>query len=162
MKRNYKFYESEAIEPKIISFDLPVPFHKNLDKNLKEQYGEDLTFVKEINHKERIIRLHNQYDSGKGTIYVTPLKRKKPRTRIDIKIKEIFSDIKTQILEIKMNGYINLVVMFTNNGNIIYKNATIKNGIISGYFVTKLSKERTTKYLVKNRYYPDEFKWHKT
>lgn len=70
MKRKYKFYDKEALVPTSITYDFPAPFEAHLDAQLKSEHGEELTFVKEINHRARIIRLHSAYDSGKGTLYV--------------------------------------------------------------------------------------------
>lgn len=70
MVRNYKFYDKEAIDPIIISYEFDPPFCSQLDEELKSTYGDDLIYVKEINHRDRIIRLHTAYDSGKGTLYL--------------------------------------------------------------------------------------------
>lgn len=74
MKRNYQFYDKEALNPtNVLRFDFPQPFEGNVDKWVKSEYGEALTFVKEINHRSRVIKLHGGYDSGKGTKYVPAL-----------------------------------------------------------------------------------------
>jgi len=74
MKRNYKFYDKESTDPIRVQYEFDSPFYENLDKHLKELYGNDLTFVKLIDHKSKIIKLHTGYDSGKGTVYVKPYK----------------------------------------------------------------------------------------
>lgn len=74
MIRNYKFYDPESIKSRIVKFNFPPPFYENLDKHLKEIYGSNLYHIKEINHKDHIIRMHSAYDTGKDTHYVAPYK----------------------------------------------------------------------------------------
>jgi hypothetical protein len=59
--------------------------------------------VKEINHRDKVIRLHSGYDSGKGTRYVPPVIVPK-RQRIDLRIAEILSKQNSNALKLVEQG----------------------------------------------------------
>lgn len=161
MRRNYKFFDKEEIDPRIIRYEFDPPFYENLDQELKEIYGEELTFVKEINHRDQIIRIHSGYDSGKGTRYVPPKPRKKPREKIDFRLKRILENQETNVLELQMEGEENLILNFREKVVTVYRDANFRNGTISGYFMTRFEKDRAFKFLLGRKYYPETFTYHK-
>jgi hypothetical protein len=73
MKLKYRFFDKEDNVGRFITYEFPVPFHENMDIEFKEMYGTDLTFLKELNHRDKIIRIHTAYDSVNGTHYVAPV-----------------------------------------------------------------------------------------
>jgi len=162
MKRNYRFYGKEAQEPTIWSFEFEGDFYEQVDKELKEIYGEDLTFVKEINHSDRIIRLHSGYDSGKGTLYVPPKKRKKQRERLPKRLQFIIDNQSSNVLKLE-NEYQgeNLMLIFHRNSIEIFKNGTFKNGYVSGirFLIINRRIESILKCLKNIGFYPYQFEY---
>jgi hypothetical protein len=75
MKRIYSFYDKEAITSIKITYDFPQPFYENLDRHLKEIFNP--LFIKEINHRDKVIKIHSAYDSGKGMEYIPFVKVEK-------------------------------------------------------------------------------------
>lgn len=134
MKLKYKFFDKEDWKGRTILYEYDVPFIENMDNDLKSMYGENLTFVKELNHRDRIIRIHSAYDSGKGALYISPYPRKKPRKKLKLRLKEILESKKTNVLKIE-NEYENehLFIIFSPKYLSIFKEGTYVNGIVSGY-----------------------------
>ena len=156
MKLKYKFFDKEDWKGRIIVYEYDAPFIENMDNDFKSMYGENLTFVKELNHKDRIIRIHSAYDSGKGTLYVPPNKRKKPRKKLRLRIKEILENKKTNILKIE-NEYENehLYILFSLKYLSIFKEGNYKNGMVSGYKTVISNNEFSLFSFLKNKnYYP--------
>ncbi len=157
MIRNYKFYDKEATRPVIVTYEFDPPFYENLDEELKSQYGEDLTFVKEINHRDRIIRIHTAYDSGKGTLYVPPAKRKKRRTNLKKRIAQILEDKDSDFLEVKNEYDENLILIFDHKDVVeIFGPAYFKNGNVFGYRIAYIDNTLETifRFLKRHKFYP--------
>lgn len=104
MIRNYKFYDPESTKSRIVRYNFPAPFYENLDKYLKEIYGSNLYHVKEINHKDHIIRIHSAYDTGKGTHYVAPYKYGELKASI-LSFKKIINNTKEIFEPIDVSMY---------------------------------------------------------
>ncbi len=167
MKLNYRFFDKEDFEGRIITYEFDVPFHKNMDDELKSIYGESLTFIKEINHRDKIIRLHTAFDSGKGTKYVPPRPRKAPRQKLPIRIKNILLDKPKHsfyyVLELE-NEYeekLHLIFYEAINQLHIFNDSTVsENGSVSGYRTVIDSKEkRLVSYLGGLKFYPYKYKY---
>lgn len=167
MVRNYKFYGKEETKPVIISYEFEPPFYDNLDEELKMQYGEDLTFVKEINHREKVIRIHSAYDSGKGTLYIPPAKRKKRRTNFKKKVFQIFSEKDSDFLEIKNEVQFendfdeNFILIFHKEKIEVFRDARFRNGSVMGYRLTIIDNtpEAAFLFLKRNKHYPYFYKF---
>ncbi|QKX07701.1 hypothetical protein HN014_22135 (plasmid) [Aquimarina sp. TRL1] len=161
MIRNYKFYDKEAIEPRIISYEFDPPFYENMDAELKEIYGSNLTFVKEINHRDKIIRIHSTYDSGKGTLYIPPAPRKKRRINFKTKVSIILSEKKSTILELKNEYFENLIFLFRKDRIEIFGDATFLNNSVSGYRLRFIdnNEESVFKFLKSKEFYPYHYEY---
>lgn len=161
MVRNYKFYDKESIKHTIVSYEFEPPFYKNLDAELKSIYGEALTFVKEINHKDKIIRIHSAYDSGKGTLYVPPIPRKKRRTNLNKRIEDIFKDKKSTVLELKNEYSENFIFLFRVEKIEIFSEATFRNNSVSGFRIAFIDKsvKSVFKFLKLKKFYPYNYEY---
>jgi hypothetical protein len=161
MKLKYKFFGKEDFEGRTVVYEYDAPFHKNMDEDLKSIYGENLSFVKEINHARKIIRLHSAYDSGKGTRYVAPLPRKKPRKPFPKLIKEIYDNQTTNLLKLEsVYEGDDIIIIFTTNYLQVFTQASIHNGQVGGF---KTNLENNFKslfnYLKRKNYYPIKFEY---
>ena len=81
MIRKYTFIDENG-RSSSYTYNLPMPFYTNVEKELETQFGEDLTPVVLIDHTNRIIRLHSKYDTGKGTMII-PYHKKDLRLPLD-------------------------------------------------------------------------------
>lgn len=161
MIRNYKFFDKGEVEPRIISYEFEPPFYDNFDNEMKMIYGESLTFVKEINHRDKIIRIHSAYDSGKGTLYVPPAPRKKRRTNLSVRVSNILDKKSSPVLELKNEYLENYILLFRKTHIEIFKEATFRNNLVSGYIVSHIDKnaKSLTSFLKSKKFYPYEYKF---
>lgn len=160
MKLKYTFFDKEDFEGRLITYEYDVPFHKNMDEDFKSMYGESLSFVKELNHRDKIIRIHTAYDSGKGTIYVPPVIKPR-RQNINLRVADILKQKSTNILKIE-NEYEDehLFICFSLRFISIFKNGTFDNGNVSGYRHTiDNTPNALLRYLKSKKYYPYTFKY---
>jgi len=165
MKLNYKFFRGESINYTVVQYDFPPPFHENLDRELKEMYGEDLTFLKEVNHRDRVIREHSAYDSGKGTRYVPPAKRRK---RIDLILREAVKSLdRYYVIEFSRDFTKSWYLMNSKSGAQLFINATMnEKGVVAGYNMGSftVSKKYGFSHLLevfkKEKFYPDNVTHH--
>ena len=165
MRLNYKFFDSEATEPVIVKYDLPTPFYENLERELKDEFGEELTFVRLIDHQSRVIRLHSAYDSGKGTTIIPPRKPRPPRKPINKVLEDIFKEQgESKILELKQDGYVNMVLIFHRKLIQVFSDARVntESMSVSGYSIITLEPETKAiiRYIRKKKYYPHQYKWY--
>jgi hypothetical protein len=86
MKRKYKVFLPESEKPITITFNFNS--YESLDKELKLKYGEG--HIQLIDHNSKVIKIYNQYDTGKGLTYI------KKSKNINFKALEdsILSDLK--------------------------------------------------------------------
>ena len=137
MVLKYRFFDKEDFEGHIVKYDFEPPFHANMDEEFKEIYGEQLTFIKELNHRDKIIRLHSAFDSGKGTKYVPPKPRKKPRRFLRLRIEDILLEKPKHtnfVLEIGNEYDEKIHLIFGLNYIIVFTGSTVnENGSVAGY-----------------------------
>jgi hypothetical protein len=165
MRLNYTYFDREEIQGRTVQYEFEPPFYENLDAELKMEYGEALTFVKEINHRDRIIRIHSAYDSGKGTKYVPPKKPKKGRQILRLRLKHILSLMPEDIpfvlkLENEWAGE-DLHIIWTQKWIRIIENGSVDSkGNVSGITdsITKID-GALFRYLRFNKFYPYEFEY---
>lgn len=162
MKLNYRFYDKEDFQGRIITYEYDAPFHKNMDEEMRSIYGEELTFVKELNHKDRIIRLHSGYDSGKGTKYVAPIPRKKAKQCLRLKIRDILLEKpkhSNYVLELENEDGKTIHLMFDEGRRHIHiftESNVSENGQVTGYrYVIDYIEQRLCLYLKDKNFYPD-------
>lgn len=170
MKRTYRFFDKEDYKGRKVTFDYPQPFYENMDADFRSIYGEDLYFIKELNHRDKIVRLHNAYDSGKGTRYVAPLvkPRKKRRLNFELRIKEIFdSNLVEQKTTLKVESeleYEGEATFFLFRKDLIYvftRASRAENGSVAGYRnVIDFTPNAVRNYLKVRNYYPELFAWY--
>ena len=161
MVRNYKYFDKDELEPRIVSYEFEPPFYENFDNEMKSIYGEALTFVKEINHRDKIIRIHSAYDSGKGTLYIPPAPRKKRRLNLKTKISNILDEKKSTVLELKNEYLENFIFLFRRDGIEIFGEATFRNNSVSGYRLRfiKNNHESVFNFLKSKDFYPYQYEY---
>ena len=131
MKRKYKFYGQECYDYNYITYDFPVPFIENLDNYLRDLYGSNLMFVKEINHELRVIRLHTAYDSGKGCKYIPQNVKISARDKIK---KILEGDLPSNILILDYDdGQEIMLIALSDNHITIFTEAYISETSMGGY-----------------------------
>lgn len=157
MRLKYKFFDKEDRVGRFVVYDYPSPFHKNMDEDFKMQYGEELYFIKELNHKDRIIRLHSAYDSGKGTIYIPPVISR--RKRLDLIIKEIFNlSLKARLINITTEDDTIILIFYKGRDYVeIFREATYRSGSVTGYKTT-IHNSSLLAYFKLNKIYPLTYK----
>ena len=166
MIRNYTFFDKEDFEGRTVQYEFDAPFYENMDEDLKMVYGEELTFVKEINHRDKIIRIHSGYDSGKGTLYVPPKPRKKPRRKLPLKIRDILAEKPKHnkfVLEMQNVYYDEKVhIMMSETQIHIFTESSLNEvtGSVSGYRnVIDMNEKRFVNYLKEMKFYPLSYRF---
>lgn len=164
MKLNYRFFDKEDFVGRIITYEYDAPFHKNMDADFKSMYGEDLSFVKELNHADRIIRLHSAYDSGKGTRYVAPKPRKPYRLKLPIVIRNLFLEKPKEgyfVIELENEEEQKIHIILDEARNVMHfytESSVSKIGAVTGYRVTLNNTEkRLCLYLKEIKFYPQKY-----
>lgn len=170
MKRSYTFFDKEDYKGRKITYEYPEPFYENMDADFRDNFGTELTFIKELNHRDKVIRMHSAYDSGKGTRYVAPVivPRKKRRLNFDQRIQEIldFNIIENKrVLQVECEkeykGESTFFIFYENAIAIFTRATRSENGSIGGYKMVIDKKPKALyNYLKDLNYYPDMFAWY--
>lgn len=169
MKRSYTFFDKEDYKGRNITYEYPEPFYENMDEDFRSMFGTDLHFIKELNHRDKIIRMHSAYDSGKGTRYVAPVikPRKKRRLNFDQRIQEIldFNMIENKrVLQVEnqseYEGESTFFIFGKEYVHVYTRAIRNANGSIGGYRNVSYNKPNFLyKYLKNLNYYPEMFAW---
>jgi hypothetical protein len=141
MKRIYQFYDKEEIDARERVFEFPPPFHQNMNEDLIGRWG---SFLKLVDHQNRIVRIHSSYDSGKGCTIIDPLPRKKPRKPTRILLQEV---LKKNPQVVRFCGLETIFVFnFSRQFVYGYKDAYIdfERGQVAGYFMGRFPIEPHT------------------
>lgn len=75
MKRIYSYYGKGDLDSRPVLFEFPPPFEDNMNRDMQQRWG---AFLKLIDHKRKVVKLHSEYDSGKGWQIIPPDPRRPP------------------------------------------------------------------------------------